>query len=154
MLEKPQITRSTAQLTAVIPLTIPREAIRHVMGPGLAELRSAIAAQGIAPAGPWFSHHLRMDPAVFDFEISIPVAAPIVAVGRVRPSHLPAVMVARTVFRGPYEELGDAWGEFISWTKANGHTPGESLWECYLTGTEPNADPATPCTELNLPLIS
>jgi hypothetical protein len=30
---------------------------------------AAVAAQGIAPAGPWFTHHLRMDPATFDFEI-------------------------------------------------------------------------------------
>jgi hypothetical protein len=43
------------------------------MGPGLRELMAVAAAQGIAPTGPWFSHHLRMDPDIFDFEISVPV---------------------------------------------------------------------------------
>jgi hypothetical protein len=86
MLDKSQITRSAAQSTAVIRLTIPREEIRNVMGPGITELRSTLAAQGIAPAGPWFSHHLKMDPDIFDFEISMPVAA----AGRVRPGQLPA----------------------------------------------------------------
>ena len=62
MLDTPQIIKTTAQLTAVIHLTVPRAEIRNVMGPGIGEVRAAIAAQGIAPAGPWFTHHLRMDP--------------------------------------------------------------------------------------------
>lgn len=71
MLEKPRIAQTAAQATAIIRLTIPREEIRNVMGPGHRELIAAIAAQGIAPAGPWFTHHLRMDPEIFDFEIYV-----------------------------------------------------------------------------------
>src|SRR5258708_27733959 len=73
MIDKPQITQTADQLTAVIRLTIPRPEIRIVMGPGVRELMAAVAAQGIAPTGPWFSHHLRTDPDIFDFEISVPV---------------------------------------------------------------------------------
>ncbi|MBC7820116.1 MAG: hypothetical protein IAG10_24805, partial [Planctomycetaceae bacterium] len=62
MLDTPQITQTAAQLTAIIRLTISREEIRNVMGPGIGELMAAIASQGIAVAGPWFSHHLKMDP--------------------------------------------------------------------------------------------
>jgi hypothetical protein len=51
MLDAPQIAQTTNQLTAVIRLTIPRAEIRNVMGPGIAELMAAVAAQGIAPAG-------------------------------------------------------------------------------------------------------
>jgi hypothetical protein len=79
MLDTPQITQTAAQRTAVIHLTIPREEIRNVMGPGISELMATVAAQGIAPAGARFSHHLRMDPEVFDFEIGVPVPAPITA---------------------------------------------------------------------------
>ena len=50
MLDKPQIVQTDAHLTAIIRLTIPREEIRNVMGPGIAELMAAV--QGIAPAGP------------------------------------------------------------------------------------------------------
>ena len=32
MIDTPQITQTAAQLTAIIPLTIPREEIRNVMG--------------------------------------------------------------------------------------------------------------------------
>jgi len=152
MLDKPQITQTTAQLTAIIHLTIPRGEIRNVMGPGISELMAAIAAQGIAPAGPWFTHHLRMDPDIFDFEISVPVTRPVVATGRVKPGQLPGTKVARTVYHGPYEGLGGAWGEFDAWIAANGHTPASDLWECYVAGPESNPDPATWRTELNRPL--
>ena len=149
MLDTPQITEVAAQRTAVIRLTIPRAEIRQVMGPGIGELMAAVAAQGIGPAGPWFSHHLRMDPAVFDFEIGVPVTAPVTPVGRVVPGELPDSTVARTVYRGPYEGLGSAWGEFDAWIKANGHTPAPGLWECYVAGPESGPDPAGWRTELN-----
>ncbi|HEX8203574.1 MAG TPA: GyrI-like domain-containing protein [Isosphaeraceae bacterium] len=153
MLGSPQVTETAAQMTAVIRLTIPRAEIRNVMGPGLGELRAGLAAQGIAPAGPWFTHHLRMDPETFDFEIGIPVAVPVVAAGRVTPGRLPAARVARADYPGPYEGLAAAWGEFQAWIAAQGHTPGPDLWECYVLGLESDPNPAAWHMELNRPLI-
>src|SRR5882724_8395910 len=69
MIGKPQIVQTDAQLTAIIHLAIPRKEIRNVIGPGINELMATIAAQGTAPAGPWFDHHLKMDPEIFEFEI-------------------------------------------------------------------------------------
>jgi effector-binding domain-containing protein len=153
MIDKPQIVQSAAQLAAVIHITVPRKEIRTVMGPAMGEVMAVVAAQGMAPAGPMFSHHLRMDPEVFDFEVGVPVKDPIHPVGRVKPSQLPAVKVARTVYHGGYEELGAAWGEFGAWMKANGLTAGQDLWECYIAGPESSPDPANWRTELNRPLI-
>jgi effector-binding domain-containing protein len=152
MLDKPRIVQTGAQLTATIRLTIPREEIRSVMGPGIAELMAAVAGQGMVPAGPVFSHHLRMDPGIFDFEIGVPVTAAVSAAGRVTASQLPAATVARTVYHGPYEGLGSAWGEFNAWITAEGHSPAPDLWECYVAGPESNPDPANWRTELNRPL--
>ena len=122
------------------------------MGPGLSELMSTVAAQGVSPAGPWFTHHLRMDLDIYDFEISLPVMSPISPSGRVQPSQSPAATVARTIYHGDYEGLGSAWGEFDAWITAEGHTPGPDLWECYIAGPESNPDPATFRTELRRPL--
>lgn len=152
MIDTPQIIQTAKQLTAIIRLTIPREEIRSVMGPGIGEVRAAVAAQGMVPAGPWFTHHLRMEPDTFDFEVGVPVTEPIVAEGRVKPGQLPATKVARTVFHGAYEGLAAAWGELNAWIAANGHTPGPDLWECYVAGPESGPDPATWRTELNRPL--
>ena len=111
MLDAPQIVDSVARLTAVIRLTIPRHEIHRVMGPAIGEVFAAVAAQGLAPVGPVFSHHFVMNPDTFDFEVGVPVASPVAPAGRVRPSRLPATRVARTTYHGPYEGLGAAWGE-------------------------------------------
>ena len=153
MIDKPEIVHTAAQLTATIHLSIPRAEIQQVMGPAMGEVISTLAAQGIVPAGPMFSHHFRMTPDRFDFEVGVPVAMPIVAAGRVKPALLPAVKVARTIYHGPYEELGNAWGEFCSWLSAQGLTPAEDLWECYVTGPEASSDPSNWQTELNRPLL-
>jgi effector-binding domain-containing protein len=153
MIDTPHITQTATQLTALIHLTIPRSEIRSVMGPGLRELMATVAAQGITPSGPWFAHHLRMAPDTFDFEISVPVTAPVTTAGRVQPSQWPAIQVARTIYHGPYEGLPAAWREFDAWVAANGHTPAPDLYECYTAGPESNPDPATWRTELSRPLI-
>ena len=147
MLDTPQITQTSAQSAAVIRLTIPREEMPHVMGPAIGELMTTIA-----PVGPLFSHHLTMPSDIFDFEVGVPVAAPVNPAGRVQPGQLPAVKVARTVYHGGYEGLGSAWGEFMGWITENGHTPAPNLWERYVAGPESSPNPADWRTELNRPL--
>jgi len=153
MIDPPHITETAAQQAAVIHLTIPRSEIQQVMGPAIGEVMSALAAQGIAPAGPVFSHHFRMSPDVFDFEVGVPVSKAVVAAGRVKPGQLPAGKVARTVYRGSYEGLGAAWGEFCSWLEAHGHKSAPNVWECYVSGPESSPEPANWRTELNRPLL-
>src|SRR5688572_11891953 len=152
MIDEPKIIDTTTQKAAVIYLTIPREKIGEVMGPGHNELMSTLKAQGITPAGPWFSHHFRMDPNVFDFEIGVPVSSEVTASGRVKPGELPATKVARTTYHGGYEGLGPAWGEFEKWLKDNGHAAASDLWEVYTAGPETGNDSTLYRTELNRPL--
>lgn len=154
MLDKPTVTETKTQPTAVIHLTIPKDQIQAVMGPGLNELMSTIAAQGIKPTGPWFTHHLKIADDSWDFEISVPVSKPVAAAGRVKPGEWPSMKVARTVYRGPYEGLGDAWGEFLDWIDSNGHKTAPDLYECYLAGPESSPDPGNWRTEFTKPLIN
>lgn len=152
MLDTPTILDTQPQKAAVIHLTIPRSRIQEEMGPSFTELMSTLAAQGIEPTGPWFSHHLRMDPAVFDFEIGIPVAKDVAPAGRVKPGTLPAARVARTTYRGGYEGLGPAWAEFDAWLKQQGYVVAGDLWEVYAAGPETGPDASNYRTELNRPL--
>jgi effector-binding domain-containing protein len=154
MLDNPHVARTGDQRTAVIHFTIPRADIASVMGPAIAEVISVITAQGLAPAGPCFSYHLRRPADTFDFEVGFPVDAPFTPAGRVKMSKLPAAKVARAVYRGGYEGLGAAWGEFIAWIDAGKLGAQDSLWECYLSGPESSPDPLQWRTELNRPLTS
>jgi effector-binding domain-containing protein len=83
----------------------------------------------------------------------VPVTAPVAPAGRVKGSQWPAMKVARAVYRGPYEGLGAAWGEFDAWVKAQGLKPAADLWEVYVAGPESGSDPTDYRTELNRPLI-
>jgi effector-binding domain-containing protein len=153
MIDTPQIVQTKAIQTAAIHITVPRNQIQTVMMPGLREVHEALKAQGIEPAGPWLTHHLKMDPGVFDFEIMVPVTRPVTATGRVRPGELPATTVARTVYHGGYEGLGGAWPKLDAWIAEQGRTGAPSLWEVYLTDPSANPDPSTWRTELNRPLV-
>ncbi|MEP6899208.1 MAG: GyrI-like domain-containing protein [Rhodanobacter sp.] len=152
MLDEPQIVQTEYQHTAVIHLTIPRNQIQSLMGPAIAEVLAAVAAQGMVPAGPVFSHHLRMQADTFDFEVGVPVTMPIAAGGRVHASEWPATTVARTIYHGGYEGLGAAWGELGAWITSAQRSAAPDLWECYVAGPASGSDPAGWRTELNRPL--
>lgn len=152
MLTTPQITTASPHMAAVIPLTSSLADLPKVMGPAFGELMAALAAQGIAPAGPVFSHYLKMG-AVFDFEVGVPISTPVAPAGRVKPGQLPGGKVVRTIYQGPYEGLHGAWTEFGAWIKTQGLTPASALWECYVYGPESSSDPASWRTELNQPLF-
>jgi effector-binding domain-containing protein len=153
MLDTPRILKTTAQPLACIRFNVPAAEVRNIMGPGLGELRETLRTQGVTPVGPWLNHHLKMPSRVFEFELAVPVAAPITPAGRVVNSELPATTVARTIYRGPYEGLAAAWGEFQAWIVAQGRTPAPWLWETYATGPADSSDPSQWQTELTRPLL-
>jgi effector-binding domain-containing protein len=153
MIDKPQVVQSPAQLTAVIRMKVARADMPKVMGPAFGELMSAVAAQGAGPAGPVGDHHFRIEPQTFDFEVCVPVTKAVTPVGRVVPSSRPAMKVARTVYHGPYEGLGPAWGEFDAWIAAQGLRPSPELWQTYAAGPESGPDASKWRTVLERPLV-
>jgi effector-binding domain-containing protein len=152
MLETPQIIETEARPIAVLPLKIAKNEIQKLMGPGLAELKAAVAAQGILLAGPWFTHHLRMFDEGWDYEIGVPVERPVAALGRIHGRLSPVFRAARTVYHGPYEGLGAAWGEFNAWIDVHHYKRAPDLWERYVVGFESGPDGTHYRTELTRPL--
>lgn len=152
MIDTPQIVQTTAQPSACIHLIVSREEIRNVMGPTIRSVYAELAAQRITPAGPWFTHHRRRPTETFDSEVCVPVGTPVQPAGSVLPCERPAMRAARTIYRGPYEGLAEAWGEFMDWLETNGLQRTEDLWETYLAGPESSDNPADWQTELTQPL--
>lgn len=152
MLDKTEIIESPPQLTAVIHLTVPASEIMKVMGAGIGEVREKVAVQGLKVGGAWFTHHFKEPDGTFDFEVGVVVPAEVKPAGRVKPGKLPSGKVAHAVYHGPYENLGAAWGAFMKWIAAQGHSPKSDLWEVYVTGPESSPDPKTWRTEFYRPL--
>jgi uncharacterized protein YndB with AHSA1/START domain/effector-binding domain-containing protein len=142
-LDAPVIGAHAERLVAAIHIVVPSAQVREVMMPGLRELRAVLAAQGIAPSGPWLTHHLKMPSDVFDYEIAIPVDAAPKPTGRVVVSKLPACEVARTMYRGGYEGLGAAWGRFGKWIETTGKKTRGELWEVYVADGQSGGETRT-----------
>jgi effector-binding domain-containing protein len=153
MIDAPRIVESPAQRIAFIHLVVPREQIQQVMGPAISEVYAALAAQGLAPAGPWFTHHARPPGAEFDFDACVPVGRDVMPVGRVKAGERVAARVARAEYRGGYEGLAGAWPELRAWATKGGHVLRPDLWEVYAVGPEVGPDTSKWCTELNQPLV-
>jgi effector-binding domain-containing protein len=153
MIETPRIIETAARPTAYVHLKVPFSEIRNEMGPALDEVEAALAAQGITPAGPWLTHHRQAPQDGFDVEVSVPTDRPVAPTGRVKAGELPAGKVARAVYRGGYEGLGDGWGELMDWIEAEGLKPAANLWEVYAVGPSDAEDEAAWQTELNRPLV-
>ncbi|MFO0648916.1 MAG: GyrI-like domain-containing protein [Polyangiales bacterium] len=153
MIDPPEIAQTEAVHTAKIHIVTPRSEMKTVMGPAFGELFGALASQGVSPAGPPFALHHKITDEAFDFDLAVPVARPITAVGRVENGERPAVRVARTVLHGGYEQLPEAWGALMKWIAAEGLAHAPWLWETYARGPESNPDPSTWRTELNRPLL-
>jgi effector-binding domain-containing protein len=153
MFDTPQIAQTTGQITAFIRLTVTPDEMKKEFGPTIWELIGGVQAQGIQPAGPVFAHHLRGPTDTFDFKLSIPVSAPVVAAGRIQPGTWPAMKVARTIHHGAYEGLHESWGGLMEWIEANGLNPATGFYESYVIHPDANPDPTAWRTELSRPLL-
>lgn len=153
MLDEPFLVQTEAHAAAVIHITVPRDQMQEVMGPAIHEVIAAVTAQGIGPTGPLFAHHFDMTPGIFNFEVGVPVSSAVQPAGRVKVGEIPGASVMRTVYTGPYEGLGEAWGSFQDLVESAGHVLAPDLWERYLQGPESGPDSSAYRTELNQPIL-
>ena len=145
----PTIVETQEQPTAVIHLVIPGRDMPKYMDPAIQEILKTLADQGMQPTGPMFSYHHCRPSDTFNFEIGFPVEKAIKASGRVVNGTLPAERVVRSVYQGPYEALGDAWGELQAWVREQKLPESGRFWERYLTNSNDVKDAKDHRTELN-----
>lgn len=150
----PQQLRTEPITTARIRLRIPRTGMQQLLPPALQELFGTLAAQGITPIGPWFAHHIELPTDHFHFDASVPVEPTVQPTGRVEPGHIPAMTIVRTLYRGPYTHLPEAWGEFRAWALAQNLPTAPEIIERYITNPNDTPDPAALQTELVWPLLT
>ncbi|MBL8009593.1 MAG: GyrI-like domain-containing protein [Flavobacteriales bacterium] len=149
MITTPEVTTTNEEATATIHLVIPCQDMGRHMDPAIREIIAAITGQGLRITGPMFCHHHRKPTDSFDFDIGFPVSAPVREEGRVRNAKLPAERVARCVYEGPYEGLGQAWGALRSWVEEQQLPVTGRFIERYLNDPDEVRDPNAFRTELN-----
>ena len=149
MIGPPEVVTTQEVPTATIHLVVPGRDMPKYMDPAIQEIIQVLAHQGLHPVGPMFSYHHRRPSDTFDFEIGFPVANAITESGRVKNGSLPAERVARTVYRGPYEGLSQAWPALRDWVRQQGLAETGRFFERYLNNPDEVKDAKEYRTELN-----
>ncbi len=86
-----------------------------------------------------------------DIEIGFPVATPFPGSGEVQGRELPAMTVASTVHRGPYDEVGPAYHTLQGWIQEHGHEIVGPPRELYLNDPREAGEDET-LTEIQFPI--
>ena len=134
-------THLQEQPTAVLRETVPMKELRQFFGRAYRSVMSAAEQQHVQLAGPPFAMYRGMPTDVVDVEAGFPVAAPLPggAEGGVTGGLLPAGQAFEAMHVGPYETLPETYGAIMGKMQAEGLTPGNAMWEYYLS--DPAAEP-------------
>ena len=145
---EPELTDGAEVTTAVIHGVVPMTEIADFFDRSFSALATVLGEQGIVPAGAAFARYFGPPAQTADLEVGFPTERSVSPTGEVRSSALPGGRLARLVHAGGYDMLGEAWARLGAWIVEQGLTPGDDLWEVYVTEPNPEMDPADLRTEL------
>lgn len=132
-----------ARRTAVIAAVTTWQEFPTLWGHLLGEVWGSLRESGIERGCRNVMLYRDSRPAV---EVGVLLDQPCLLTGRVISSTLPAGMVATTVHRGSFADLGAAHDAVVGWCAARGHLLTGTRWEVY--GPH-NDDPAQQWTEIS-----
>lgn len=150
----PATSKAPATIEPVLATVEPRPAavvrledsvarLGEAIGLALGDVTAAVADAGLVPTGEPFTHYLAWGPEMVVAEVGIPIGGPITAHGRVVQGTVPGGTVAMALHEGPYDAIGRTYSLVASWIRAQGRTPGTTMWEVYLYGPADDPGPAT-----------
>jgi effector-binding domain-containing protein len=153
-INEPYRARIEAQTVARIHVVTPRPEMRSAFHSACQEISEILQAGGVTPTGRLGAHYHCRPTDTFDFDVYLPIDKSLQPSGRVEIAEIPATEVIRAVHQGCYEELPQAWHEFVDWVSANGFKTREDAFEVYTFGPMDDENPNTWKTELNCALAS
>ena len=137
--------------TAGVRRVVPMDDLPEFFSHAFSETMRALTAQGIRPSGPPFGKYYGLPRATVDVEAGFPVAAPVRADGEVVPGTLPGGQMVEAVHIGPYGTMALTYADIERFFAKNGWTPGDVMWESYLSDPGVEPDPATWRTLISWP---
>jgi effector-binding domain-containing protein len=146
---QPTLVEAEEITTAVIRGMVDVTELAAFFDSTFTRLPAVLAGQGVAITGPALALYHGAPGATADLEAGFPTSGPVETDDDVVTSHLPGGRVARLVHEGSFDQLGSSWGRLGAWMAAEGLTPGDDMWEVYITEPSPEMDPADLRTELN-----
>jgi effector-binding domain-containing protein len=131
--------------TAVVRETVPMNELRQFFDRAYSSVMSAVQQQHVQLAGPPFALYRGIPTDVVDVEAGFPLAAPYPGGGDggVAAGTLPAGRALEALHVGPYETLPETYSAVMARMQAEGLTPGNAMWEYYLSDPAADPDPST-----------
>lgn len=144
----PELVDLEEVTTAVIAGVVEAADMAAFFDRAFTTLPAVLADQSVTPVGAAFARHFRPMDDFAELEVGFPTDRPVTADGEVRAGSLPRGRTARYVHRGAFDGLPAAWEHLAGWIADQGLTPGDAMWEVYVTKPTPDMDPAELRTEL------
>ncbi|MCH8571986.1 GyrI-like domain-containing protein [Nesterenkonia sp. AY15] len=134
-----RLTQLSEKHTAGIRERVPMTGLTDFFSRAFEETMRVLQAQGVSPTGaPFGRYHGRPGDTV-DVEAGFPVDSPITPDGPVAPGSLPGGRVVEAIHIGSYDTLERTYSELERYFVDADVTPGDVMWESYLT--DPGAEP-------------
>lgn len=149
--QEPELVEVESTPTAVVRGSVPMTEITDFYDRSFTQVAAVVQHQGVSPQGA-FGLYLAPPAEVIELEVGFVVDRAVEAADDVVPSTLPGGRVARLVFHGAYDGLGEAWARLVAWVGEQGLAPAGGMWEVYVTEPTPDTDPATLRTDLFCPV--
>ena len=88
-----------------------------------------------------------------DVEVVVPIKKSVSSSEKVKVYELPVLeQAASTIYKGPYEGIGEAYSELMTWIQNNGYTVDGPDREIYLASPYDTKDPSQYVTEIQFPI--
>ena len=147
------ISERTEQPCAVVRERVRIDQLPAFFSRAFADAMTALTAQGRHPTGPPFGKYYGMPTDIVDVEAGFPTSQPIEPSGSVVPGALPGGRVVEAIHVGSYDTLQEAYADVQRYFRDHDLTPGEVMWESYLSDPSAEPDPARWRTQISWPVI-
>ncbi len=125
------------------------------MGNVTGELYGWLSSKGIEPVGLPFGIYYddpnEVAPQDLRYKVCIPISQDIEGDERVTIETIPAITAATIIHKGPYSEVGSAWGKLATWVENKGYQFEGTGREVYLNDPESTPEDEL-LTEIQIPI--
>lgn len=147
-----RVVETEQRPTAVLRAQVPVAELPTFFQKAFGATWEVMQAQGLAPTGPPFALYRGMPAETVDVEVGFPVTSPVRPAGEVLPGTLPGGRAVEAMHVGPYDTMGETYGQVEQWMVAERLRPGPVMWESYLSDPQTEPDPATWHTLIHWPV--